>query len=114
MRLRLSAGTGTSGVDEVLPAGADGVGTVDPLRGGGTGQGQAAAAQARAEAAASQPADDVPAAPLVPVVLPAPRPAAVVPDPEPADVDGDQELVLEELTREAGPKVLAAAQRPRY
>jgi hypothetical protein len=63
---------------------------------------KAAAAQARAEAAAAQPADVVPAAPVAPVVLPAPRPAAVVPAPEPetADADGDQELVLEDLTRE--------------
>ncbi|WP_327372298.1 hypothetical protein [Streptomyces sp. NBC_01217] len=63
---------------------------------------QTAAAQARAEAAAAQPADDVPAALVAPLMLPAPRPAAVVPAPEsePADVDDDQELVLEELTRE--------------
>ncbi|MFF5131013.1 hypothetical protein ACFY41_29330 [Streptomyces syringium] len=63
---------------------------------------QAAAAQARAQAAAAQPTADVPAAPTVPVMLPAPRPAAVAPapEPEPADVDDDQELVLEELTRE--------------
>ncbi|MFC4506113.1 MULTISPECIES: hypothetical protein [Streptomyces] len=60
------------------------------------------AAKARAEAAAAQPADVVPAAPVAPVVLPAPRQAAVVPAPEPetADVDDDQDLVLEELTRE--------------
>ncbi|MDL5206647.1 hypothetical protein [Streptomyces sp. ALI-76-A] len=61
---------------------------------------KAAAAQARAEAAAAQPADVVPAAPVAPVVLPAPRPAAVVPAPEPETADGDQELVLEDLTRE--------------
>ncbi|WP_331734462.1 MULTISPECIES: hypothetical protein [unclassified Streptomyces] len=63
---------------------------------------QTATAQARAEAAAAQLADDVPAAPVDPVVLPAPRPVAVVaaPEPEPADVDDDQELVLENLTRE--------------
>ncbi|MEV0694053.1 hypothetical protein [Streptomyces sp. NPDC050388] len=63
---------------------------------------QAVAAQARAEAAAAQSADDVPAAPVAPVVVPSPRPAGVVPapEPEPADVDDDQELVLEELTRE--------------
>ncbi|MFF5315580.1 hypothetical protein [Streptomyces massasporeus] len=64
---------------------------------------QAAAKARRAEAVAAQPADDVPAAPVAPVVLPAPRPAAaVVPAPEPefADIDVDQELVLEELTRE--------------
>lgn len=61
---------------------------------------QAAAARARTEAAAAQPADDVPATPMAPVVLPAPRPAAVAPAPEPelADVD-DRELVLEHLTR---------------
>lgn len=34
------------------------------------------------------------------VVLSARRPAAVVQAPEVADVDGDQELVLEDLTRE--------------
>lgn len=63
---------------------------------------QAAAKAHRAEAAAAQPADNVPAAPAAPVVLPAPRPAAVVPAAEPEfdDVDDDQELVLEELTRE--------------
>ncbi|MFJ3594632.1 hypothetical protein ACIPQJ_35445 [Streptomyces sp. NPDC090082] len=64
---------------------------------------QAAAEAHRAEAAAAQPADDVPAAPVAPVAMPAPRPVlAVVPaaEPEFADVDDDQELVLEELTRE--------------
>ncbi|MFE1579317.1 hypothetical protein [Streptomyces fradiae] len=64
---------------------------------------RAAAAKARAEAAAAQPADVVVDEPVAPVVLPAPRPAAVIvpaPQPEPADVDDDQELVLEELTRE--------------
>ncbi|MEV1048700.1 hypothetical protein [Streptomyces sp. NPDC049916] len=64
---------------------------------------QAAAAQARAEAAAAaQHKDVVPSAPVAPVVLPAPRPAASVPalEPETADVDEDQELVLEDLTRE--------------
>ncbi|MGW6602441.1 hypothetical protein [Streptomyces sp. NPDC055036] len=60
---------------------------------------QAAAAQARAEAAAAQPADDVPAAPIAPVVLPAPRPVPA-PDPVADDVDQEQELVLEDLTRE--------------
>ncbi|MEV5734260.1 hypothetical protein [Streptomyces sp. NPDC052292] len=40
---------------------------------------QAAAAHARAEAAASQPQDQIPVAPVAPVVLPAPRPAAVIP-----------------------------------
>ncbi|MCO6698820.1 hypothetical protein KQI59_31065 [Streptomyces sp. Vc17.3-30] len=64
---------------------------------------QAAAKAHRAEAAAAQSADDVPAVPVAPVAMPAPRPAAVVPAPEPefADVvDDDQELVLEDLTRE--------------
>ncbi|MFJ3728551.1 hypothetical protein ACIPYQ_39115 [Streptomyces sp. NPDC090045] len=65
---------------------------------------QAAAAQARVEAAAAQPDFDVPAAPLAPVVVPAPRPAADIPAPASApvraDVDEDQELVLEDLTRE--------------
>ncbi|MFF0754586.1 hypothetical protein [Streptomyces sp. NPDC004267] len=64
---------------------------------------QAAAAKARAEAAAAQPADVAVDEPVAPVVLPAPRPAAVIvpaPQPEPADVDDDQELVLEELTRD--------------
>lgn len=63
---------------------------------------QAASAQARAEAAAAQPADDVPAAPMAPAVLPAPRPVAV-PDPvdgDDQDQDQEQELVLEDLTRE--------------
>lgn len=59
---------------------------------------KAVAAQARAEAAAAaRPGKDVPAAPVVSVVLPAPRPA-----PEVADVDDDQELVLEDLTAEHG------------
>ncbi|MFI6728739.1 hypothetical protein [Streptomyces atratus] len=59
---------------------------------------QAGAAQTRAEAAAAQSADDVPAAPMAPVVLPAPRPLAA---PVPVDdVDQEQELVLEDLTRE--------------
>ncbi|MFD3821921.1 hypothetical protein [Streptomyces sp. NPDC058625] len=61
---------------------------------------QAAAAQARAEAAAAQPEDQVPAAPVAPVVLPAPRPAVAAPAPDAVDVDDDQELVLEDLTRE--------------
>ncbi|MFJ1601512.1 hypothetical protein [Streptomyces sp. NPDC088261] len=57
---------------------------------------QAAVAQARAEAAAAQPADDIPAVPMV--VLPAPRPLAA---PDLVDVvDQEQELVLEDLTRE--------------
>ncbi|MFD4833199.1 hypothetical protein ACFWPV_25565 [Streptomyces uncialis] len=53
---------------------------------------QAAAAQARAEAAAARPAADVPAAPV-----PAPRPVVA---PGLVDVDQEQELVLEDLTRE--------------
>ncbi len=61
---------------------------------------QAAAAQARAEAAAAHPEDQVPATPVAPVVLPTPRPAAAVQAPDVADVDDDQELVLEDLTRE--------------
>jgi hypothetical protein len=61
---------------------------------------KAAAAQARAEAAAAaQPEDVVQAAPVAPVVLPAPRPAAA-PAPDVDDVDQEQELVLEDLTRE--------------
>ncbi|MEV1093429.1 hypothetical protein [Streptomyces microflavus] len=57
---------------------------------------KAEAKAARAEAAAMQPDDEVPAAPVAPVVLPAPRPApAPVLEPETADVD--QELVLEDL-----------------
>ncbi|GLX40713.1 hypothetical protein Sros01_67860 [Streptomyces roseochromogenus] len=57
----------------------------------------------RAEAAAGQSTFDIPAAPMVAVVLPAPRPASVVvpsPEPEFADVDDDQELVLEGHARE--------------
>ncbi|MFF8618152.1 hypothetical protein [Streptomyces sp. NPDC015350] len=64
---------------------------------------QAAAKAHRAEAAAAQPPDDVPAVPVAPVAMPAPRPAPVVApaaEPEFAAVDDDQELVLEELTRE--------------
>ncbi|WP_445403153.1 hypothetical protein ACSMX9_29995 (plasmid) [Streptomyces sp. LE64] len=64
---------------------------------------QAAAKAHRAEAAAAQPADDVPAVPVAPVAMPAPRPAAVIvpaAEPEFADIDDDQELVLEDLTRE--------------
>ncbi|MER6560553.1 hypothetical protein ABT300_23020 [Streptomyces sp. NPDC001027] len=61
---------------------------------------QAAAAQARAEAAAAQPEAEVPAAPVAPVVLPAPRPAPAAPAAEAAGVGDDQELVLEDLTRE--------------
>ncbi|MDW4917365.1 hypothetical protein [Streptomyces californicus] len=61
---------------------------------------KAEAKAARAEAAAEQPADEVPAAPAAPVMLPAPRAAAVAPalEPETADVDDDEELVLEDLT----------------
>ncbi|OKJ07644.1 hypothetical protein AMK21_32095 [Streptomyces sp. CB00316] len=59
---------------------------------------QAAAAQARAEAAAGQPANDAPAAPMPPVVLPAPHPF-VATDLVGGD-DQEQELVLEDLTRE--------------
>ncbi|MFI7285889.1 hypothetical protein ACIBRY_04385 [Streptomyces anulatus] len=44
---------------------------------------KAEAEAARAEAAATQLADEVPAAPVEPVVLPAPRPAAVAPVLEP-------------------------------
>ncbi|MGC9479033.1 hypothetical protein ACP4I1_33450 [Streptomyces sp. WG4] len=51
-----------------------------------------AAAKARAEATAAQSADVVADEPVAPVVLPAPPPTA--------DIDDDQELVLEELTRE--------------
>ncbi|MFK0182376.1 hypothetical protein ACIQVR_41200 [Streptomyces xanthochromogenes] len=61
---------------------------------------QAAAKAHRAEAAAAvRPEDAVPAAPVAPVVLPAPRPAAA-PAPDVDDVDQEQELVLEDLTRE--------------
>ncbi|MFL4953331.1 hypothetical protein ACJ6WE_40075 [Streptomyces sp. MMS24-I31] len=58
---------------------------------------KAAAAKARADAAAARPALEEPAAPQAPVVLPAPRPAPV---PEREDAVVDQELVLEDLTRE--------------
>ncbi|MEU1407857.1 hypothetical protein ABZ471_36970 [Streptomyces sp. NPDC005728] len=61
---------------------------------------QAAAAQVRTEAAVAQPEDAVPAAPVASVVLPRPRPAAVAPTPEPEVGGVDQELVLEDLTRE--------------
>ncbi|MEU5902502.1 hypothetical protein [Streptomyces venezuelae] len=62
---------------------------------------QAAAAKARAEAAAAQPANVAVDEPVAPVVLPAPRPAAnIVPAPQPEPAAADQELVLEELTRE--------------
>jgi hypothetical protein len=57
-----------------------------------------AAAKARAEAEATRPAGAT-AAPVTPVVVPAPRPVAV-PAPAVNDVDQEQELVLEDLTRE--------------
>ncbi|MFE5200973.1 hypothetical protein ACFQ93_46125 [Streptomyces sp. NPDC056601] len=60
---------------------------------------RAAAAQARAEAAAAQPAEDVPAVPMVPIVLPGPRPVAAF-GPVVDDVDQERELVLEDLTRD--------------
>ncbi|APE25257.1 MULTISPECIES: hypothetical protein [Streptomyces] len=55
-----------------------------------------------AEVTAAPAADVLADEPVAPVVLPAPRPAAIVPspEPEPAGIDDDQELVLEELTRE--------------
>nr|BAK19824.1 putative TRA1 protein [Streptomyces rochei] len=57
-----------------------------------------AAAKARAEAAAAQlPAGQ--AAPVAPVVVPAPRPVAA-PVPAVDDIDQEQELVLEDLTRD--------------
>ncbi|MFE4018540.1 hypothetical protein ACFXPZ_14115 [Streptomyces sp. NPDC059101] len=63
---------------------------------------------ARAEAAAARPEGnvDVAVAAPVPVVVPAPRPAAVAAKPEPElkpeveDIDDDQELLLEDLTRD--------------
>lgn len=59
---------------------------------------RAEAKAARAEATAAQTDNEVP------VVLPAPRPAAFVvapvAEPQFGDVDDDQELVLENLTRE--------------
>ncbi|MEU0664246.1 hypothetical protein [Streptomyces lavendulocolor] len=63
---------------------------------------KADAAKVGAESAAAQLPPEVMAAPVAPVVLPAPRPAAVVPasEPKPTEVDENQELVLEELTRE--------------
>ncbi|MGW7130055.1 hypothetical protein ACWGIA_17145 [Streptomyces bobili] len=59
---------------------------------------QATAAKHRAEAAAARPAIEEPAASPAPVVLPAPRRAPAAPEPE-ADIV-DQELVLEDLSRE--------------
>ncbi|MET9077873.1 hypothetical protein ABZX95_38320 [Streptomyces sp. NPDC004232] len=61
---------------------------------------QAEVAQSRAEAAATQPEASIQAAPVAPVMLPAPRPAGAAPEPERMVVDVDQELVLEDLTRE--------------
>ncbi|WP_405827370.1 MULTISPECIES: hypothetical protein [unclassified Streptomyces] len=71
---------------------------------------QAAAAQARAEAAVAQPDFDDPAALVAPVVMPAPRPATATraPVPDRSGVEEDQELVLEDLTRE---QVLARRDR---
>ncbi|MGW1620957.1 hypothetical protein [Streptomyces sp. NPDC002172] len=57
---------------------------------------QAAAAKARADAAAGRPALDEP----LPAVLPAPRPEPAVPASEPEVTVVDQDLVLEDLTRE--------------
>ncbi|MFH8939544.1 hypothetical protein [Streptomyces griseosporeus] len=57
-----------------------------------------AAARARAEAAAAQ-MTAVQAAPVGPVMVPAPRPVAA-PVPVGDDVDQEQELVLEDLTRD--------------
>ncbi|MFF4138099.1 hypothetical protein ACFY1B_43000 [Streptomyces mirabilis] len=59
---------------------------------------QAAAAKHRAEAAAARPATDEPAAPAALVLPTAPRPAPAAPEPQ-IDVV-DQELVIEDLTRE--------------
>lgn len=64
---------------------------------------QQAVAKARAIVVAAQSADEVPAKAVTPVVRPAPR-RAVVPAPKPelkpVDIEGDQELVLEDLTRQ--------------
>lgn len=62
-------------------------------------QRQAAAAQPPAEGAAAPPDSLGPAALVTSVRLPAPRPAAAVPA-LPDGMDEDQELVLEDLTRE--------------
>ena len=59
---------------------------------------QAAAAKHRAETAAAHAALDEPAAPSARAPLPAPRLALTAPEPE--DVVVNQDLVLEELTRE--------------
>ncbi|QHC23241.1 hypothetical protein GR130_19355 [Streptomyces sp. GS7] len=59
-----------------------------------------AAAEARAEAASTRPKDGAPAAAVAPDVLPAPRPPAVAPAPAPEPAEVDQELLLEDLTRE--------------
>ncbi|MFE8950069.1 hypothetical protein [Streptomyces sp. NPDC007856] len=61
---------------------------------------KAAAAKDRAEAAAARTAAGEQAARLAPVVLPGPRPAPADPAPEPEADVVDQEMVLEELTRE--------------
>ncbi|MFE1781289.1 hypothetical protein ACFW9F_01510 [Streptomyces sp. NPDC059506] len=63
---------------------------------------QAAAAEARAKARAEAAhLAAVPAEPLAPVVLPAPRSAVVAPGPVRDEVDDqEQELVLEDLTRD--------------
>ncbi|MGW6358497.1 hypothetical protein ACWFR5_25810 [Streptomyces sp. NPDC055092] len=61
---------------------------------------QAEAAKHRAETAAAHPALDEPATPPALVVLPAPRPALAVPAPRPEADVVDQELVLQDLTRE--------------
>ncbi|MFF2813213.1 hypothetical protein ACFVT2_39840 [Streptomyces sp. NPDC058000] len=62
------------------------------------------AARAEAAAAAARPEENVSVVAPAPVVLPAPRSAAVAPEPEQESefegIDDDQELVLEDLTRE--------------
>lgn len=60
----------------------------------------AGAAHARTEPAAAEPAGGMPVATTEPVTLPVPRSPGLAPEPEYADVDEDQELVLEDLTRE--------------
>ncbi|WP_274912519.1 hypothetical protein [Streptomyces sp. WZ-12] len=57
-------------------------------------------AAAMGPAAAARCEDAVSAEPVVPVVLPAPRPAAVASVPGPKSPGLDEELVLEDLTRE--------------
>ncbi|WP_307680579.1 hypothetical protein [Streptomyces sp. V4I2] len=61
---------------------------------------QAEAAKHRAETAAAQASANKPAAPATPVVLSAPRPLPAAPAPQPEADVVDQELVLEDLTRE--------------